>query len=81
MAPELESDLQDTVDWTRTLFVGFSTGKFQLILFDHSNNTDAIDVKMGGSFLEENSSFKMLRLTFSSKATIIEMLFIVVCVY
>ena len=41
--------------------------KTQLVLFDWSNNTDAIDVKMDGSVLEENSSFKMLGLTFSSK--------------
>ena len=31
------------------------------------NNTGAIDVKLNGSVLEEKSSFKMLRLTFSSK--------------
>ena len=36
-------------------------------LFDRSNNTGAIDVKMDGSFIEEKSSFKMLGLTFSSK--------------
>ena len=35
--------------------------------FDWSDNTGAIDVKMNGSVLEENSSFKMLELTFSSK--------------
>ena len=32
-----------------------------------SNNTDAIDVKMDGSVLEEKVSFKMLGLSFSSK--------------
>ena len=31
------------------------------------NNTDAIDVKMDGSVLEEKSSFTMLGLTFSFK--------------
>ena len=31
------------------------------------NNTDAIDIKMDGSVLEEKSSFKMLGLTFSFK--------------
>ena len=36
-------------------------------LFDQSNNTSAIDVKIDGSVLEEKSSFKMLGLTFSSK--------------
>ena len=36
-------------------------------MFDRSSNTGAIDVKMDGSVLEENSSCKMLGLTFSSK--------------
>ena len=36
-------------------------------MLDWSNNTDAIDVKMDGSVLEEKSSLKMLGLTFSSK--------------
>ena len=39
----------------------------QLVSFDWSNNTGAINVKMDGSVLEEKSSFKMLGLTFSSK--------------
>ena len=63
MASELESDLQDTVDWGRKWLVDFSDGKTQLVLFDRSNNTGAIDVKMDGSILEEKSSFKMLELT------------------
>ena len=68
MASELESDLRDTVDWGRKwLNVHFNTGKPQLIMFDRSNNTGAINVKMDGSALEEKSSFKMLRLSFSSK--------------
>ena len=45
----------------------FNAGKTQLVLFDQSNNTGSIDVKMDGSVLEENSSFKILGLTFSSK--------------
>ena len=36
-------------------------------MFDQSENTGAIDVKMDGSVLEEKSSFKMLGLTFSVK--------------
>ena len=36
-------------------------------MFDQSSNTSAIDVKRDGYVLEENSSFKMLGLTFSSK--------------
>ena len=46
--------------------VDFNTGKTQLVSFDRSNNNSYINVKMGGSILEEKSSFKMLRLTFSS---------------
>ena len=36
-------------------------------MFDWSNNTGAIDVKMDGHDLEEKSTFKMLGLPFSSK--------------
>ena len=66
LASELESDLRDTVDWGRKWLVDFSAGKTQLVSFDRSNNTGAIDVKMDRSVLEEKS-FKMLGLTFSSK--------------
>ena len=67
MAPELESDLRETVEWGRKWLVDFNVGKTQLVSFDRSNNTGAIDVKMDGSVLEEKSPFKMLGLTFSSK--------------
>ena len=67
MASELESDLQNTMDWGRKWLVDFNAGKTQLISFDQSKNTGAIDVKMDGSILEEKTSFKMLGLTFSSK--------------
>ena len=67
LASELESDLRDTVDLGRKWLVNFNAGKTQLVLFDRSKNTGAIDVKMNGSVLEEKSSFKMLGLTFSSK--------------
>ena len=66
-ASELESDLRDTVDWGKKWRVDFNAGKTQMVLLDRSNNTGAIDVKMGGSVLEEKSSFKMLGLNFSSK--------------
>ena len=39
----------------------------QLVSFGRSNTTGTIDVKMDGSLLEENSSFKMPGLTFPSK--------------
>ena len=67
MAAELESDLRDTVDWGRKWLVDFNVGKTQLVSFDRSKNTGAIDVKMDGSVLEDKTSFKMLGLTFSSK--------------
>ena len=67
LASELESDLGDMVDWGKKWFVDFNAGKTQLVLFDWSNNNGSINVKMGGSILEEKSSFKMLGLTFSSK--------------
>ena len=55
------------MDWGRKWLVDFNAGRTQLVSLDRSNNTDAIDVKMNGSVLEEKSSFKMLGLTFSSK--------------
>ena len=55
------------MDWGRKWLVDFNAGKTQLVSFDRSNNTGAIDVKMNGSVLEEKSSFKMMGLTFSSK--------------
>ena len=55
------------MDWGREWLVDFNAGKTHLVLFDQSNSTGAIDVKMDGSVLEEKSSFKMLGLTFSSK--------------
>ena len=67
LASELESDLWNTVDWSRKWLVDFNTGKTQLVLCNHSNNTGTIDVKMDGSVLEKKSSFKLLGLTFSSK--------------
>ena len=63
LASELESDLQDMVDWGMKWLVDFNAGKTQLVLFDWSNNNGSIDVKMGGSILEEKSYFKMLGLT------------------
>ena len=67
LASVLESDLRDTVHWGKKWLVDFTAGKTQLVSFDQSNNNGFIDVKMGGSILEEKSSFKMLVLTLSSK--------------
>ena len=54
-------------DWGRKWLVDFNAGKTQVVSFDLSYDTGAIDVKMDGSVLEEKSPFKMLELTFSSK--------------
>ena len=67
MAADLESDLQDIGDWGWKWPVDLNAGKTQLVSFHRSNNASAIDVKMDGSVLEEESSFKMLELSFSSK--------------
>ena len=53
LASELESDLGDTVDWSRKWLVDFNAGKSQLVLFDRTNNTGAIDIKMDGSVFEK----------------------------
>ena len=66
LAPELESDLRNNVDWGKKRLVDFNAGKTQLVSFDRSNNNGSIDVKMDGSVLEGKSSFKMPELTFSS---------------
>ena len=46
LASELETDLRYTVEWGRKWLVDFNGGKTQLVLFDWSKNTGAIDVKM-----------------------------------
>ena len=56
LTSELESDLRDTVDWGMKWLSDFNAGKSQLVLFDRSNNTGAIDVKTDGSILEKKSS-------------------------
>ena len=67
LASELESDLRDTLGWGKEWLFDFNAGKTQLVSFDRSNNNGSIDVKMGGSILDEKSSFKMLGLIFCSK--------------
>ena len=59
---ELDSDLQESVDWRRKWLVDFNAEKTQLLSFDCSSNTGAIDVKRNGSVLEAKSSFKVLGL-------------------
>ena len=60
LASELEFDLWDTVNCGRKWLVDFDAGKTQLVSFDQSNNTGAIDVNMDGSVLEKKLSFEMV---------------------
>ena len=53
LASELESDTQDThVDLGRKWLAGFNARKTQLVLFDWSNKTSAIYVKMDYRFFQ-----------------------------
>ena len=60
---ELESDLQDTLDLHRKWLVDLNARKTQLVAFDWSDNTGAIDLKMDWQFLRKNHLFKMRWLT------------------
>ena len=66
LTSELESDLRDTVNWGSKWLVEFNDGKTQLVSFDQSNDTGAVDAIMDGSVLEEKSFIKMLGLTLPS---------------
>ena len=46
------------MDWGRKWLVYFNAEKTQLVLLDWSSNTGAIDIKIDGLVLEENSSFE-----------------------
>ena len=59
--------IYETLGWGKEWLVDFNAGKTQLVLFDRSNNTGCIDVKMDESVLKEKPSFRMLVLTFSYK--------------
>ena len=48
LVSEIESDLQDTVDWGRKWLVDFNPGKTQLVSFDQSKNTSTVNVKIDG---------------------------------
>ena len=58
LASELESDLRETANWGKKLFADFNAGKTQLVLFDQSNNTGSVDVKMDESVLERKITFQ-----------------------
>ena len=53
LTSELESDVWDIVDQGKKWFVDFNAGKTQLVSFDQSNNTGAIDAKIDESDIEK----------------------------
>ena len=53
-ASERQSNLLKTIDCGMNWLIGFSAGRTQLVLFDRSNNSGAVDMKVDGSALEEN---------------------------
>ena len=57
LAYKFESDLRDTMDRRRKWLVDFNARKTQLVSFDWSNNTGAIDVIMYGSFFMRKNIF------------------------
>ena len=46
--------IYQTLDWGRTWLIDFIAGKTQLVSFDWSDNTGAIDVEMMSLFLRKN---------------------------
>ena len=65
-----------TLDWGRKRLVDLNSGKTQRVLFDWCYNTGAIDVKMDGYVLEEESYLKMLGLSFSCKFLLSKLLLV-----
>ena len=63
----IANDFFQSVSVFRYFYLNTVNSRRKSVSFDPSKNTDAIDVKMDGSVLEEKSSLKMLGLTFSSK--------------
>ena len=57
MTAELESYLQDTVDWDSKWFADFNAGKTQLVSSVRCPNNGANDVIMDGSVFVEKSPF------------------------
>ena len=56
---ELELDLQHTIHLAKKCLVDVKAGRTQLVSFEQSKKTGAIDVKKDGYIFEEKSSFKI----------------------
>lgn len=63
----LESGLLETVSCSQKGSVTFSVVKIQLVLFDRSNNSGTVNVKMNRSLFDEKPSLRMLGFSISSK--------------
>ena len=55
------------MSWRTKWLIDFNTEKIQLVSFDRSNNSRPVDMKMGGTDIVEESSFKMPETPFTSK--------------
>ena len=53
LASEFESNF---ADWSNKWLVDFNAGKNELVLFDQSNTSGAIDAKMNGPVLDEEQA-------------------------
>ena len=60
LASELESDLRNNDNWARKWLVDFNAVKTQLVLFEQSNSSNDIDLKMDGLFLKKSHILKYL---------------------
>ena len=67
LASDLEFDLRKILNWDRKWSDNYNAGKIKLVLYYLSNSTSAIDMRIDGCVLEENSSFKIFGLSSSSK--------------
>ena len=63
----LESGLLETVSCSQKGSVTFSVVKIQLVLFDRSNNSGTVNIKMNRSLFDEKPSLRMLGFSISSK--------------
>ena len=63
----LESGLLETVSCSQKGSVTFGVVKIQLVLFDRSNNSSTVNVKMNRSLFDEKPSLRMLGFSISSK--------------
>ena len=64
-AAELEEDLHSIVEWGNKWLVSFNATKTKLLSFNRHRDPLLLPVKMSGTELPEETSFRLLGLTFS----------------